>query len=198
MLGVPTATISTNNVPIPIAYEFAAVARLGPAILVASGVDPAQVEFADASFDAGHDWLDDQPVIGLDPLLRADDRALAAPVSLGVDDWTLVWGARVPAETVDRLSTLLVGDSFQPFLREGAVCFAGVFQTGNETAGGSLFTAMQLWATGSAVGAQAVASQIDLNTVQIEACDPGAGTPTIPDPATIDSLITRQIARLAG
>lgn len=197
VFGTQTPSVSTIGLPVPIAYQIAAVAGLGEAILGSAGTDPDQVAFGDHDLDAGRNWLDDQPIIGLKPSLRADDRAVAEPIALGIDDWTLVWGTRLPAETVDRLARIAAGDSYQPFLRNDGICFAGVFQTANETAGSSLFTAMQYWAAGSAAESQAVASQLDPNTVQIEACDPGPLATSIPDPGTVGALIDRQIARLA-
>lgn len=196
VFGAMTPPVSTIGLPVPIAYQMAAVGRLGEAILESAGSDLERVAFGDDRLDTGRDWLDDQPIIGLRPRLEADDRVVEGPIALGVDDWTLVWGARLPAETVDRLARIVGGDSYQPFIRNGTACFAGVFQTGNETAASSLFTAMQQWAASSAAGSQAAAVQLDPTTVQIAACDPGATATSIPDPGTVDALIDRQIARL--
>ena len=193
-----TPAFSPIELPIPIAYEIAAGARLGEAILVSAGSDAKLVAIGDQPLDAGRDWLDDQPIIGPNPLLAADDRAIEAPIAIGIDDWTLVWGARLPVATVDRLTRIVTGDSYQLFIRNQRVCFAGAFQTANATAAGSLFTAMQQWAATSAIGSQAIASQLGLTTVQIEACDPGPLATILPDPGAVGSLIDRQIARLTG
>ncbi len=198
LFGVRPLTDTVAGVPIPIAYEFEAIDQLGEAVLVSAGVDVERVAFGDRSLDGRRDWLHDQPIIGLAPQLQADDRPVSAPVALGIDDWTLVWGSRLPAATVDELARIVAGDSYQPIVRNGGVCFAGVFQTTNEVAGSSLFTAMQQWVASSAAGSQAAASQLDLNTVQIEACDPGPAASTIPDPGAVDSLIVRQILRLTS
>ena len=198
VFGATPSALPPSELPIPIAYEIAAGARLGEAILVGAGSDTELVAIGDQPLDTGRDWLDDQPIIGLNPRLAAGDRAVEAPVAIGIDDWTLVWGARLPVSTVDRLARIVAGDSYQPFIRDQRVCFAGAFQTTNEAAAGSLFTAMQQWAATSAIGSQAVASQLDLTTVQIEACDPGPLATIIPDPGAVDSLIDRQIARLTN
>ncbi len=184
--------------PLPIAYELAAVDSLGEAVLVAAGVDPSTLTPGDP-YPAGiADVLGDDPVGTASGLLRPGETSLGDPVALGVDDWSLVWGARLPGTTVDRLVDEVTADSYRVVDRGGVTCFIGVFQTANETGGSQVYSSMLRWAGAAPEGSQAVATLLGPTRVQLEACDPGVEVTSLPDPASVDALLNRQIDRLAS
>ena len=184
--------------PIPIAYELAAIEQLGEPILTAAGVDPATLTVGASLPAAIYGVLDDNPVNAPSPLLRPGEQPLADSAALGGDDWALVWGSRLPGHTVDRLSRIVTADSYRPVSRGTTTCFVAVLQTANETAGTSLFSSMLLWAQRAPIGSEALATQLGPTQVQLEACDPGAEVVIMPDMVTVDALVERQISRLIG
>jgi hypothetical protein len=194
--GTAEVIAIATDLPIPVAYEVAAVDRLGEAILRAAGTDPSTVQLGDAYPDAIYGVLGDNPVNASGAVLLAGDKPLADSVALGVDDWSLVWGARLPGVTVDRLAKNVTADLYQPISRSGATCFVAVFQTTSEATGTSLFSSMLLWAQRAPAGTQALATQLSPTKVQLEACDPGANIANTLDAGTVDSLIDRQLDRL--
>ena len=125
--GTTEVTAIAADLPVPIAYELAAVDRLGEAILSAAGTDPSTIQLGDAYPDAIYGVLGDNPVNASGPVLLAGDRPLTDSVALGADDWSLVWGSRLPGVTVDRLVRNVTADSYQPISRGGATCFVAVF-----------------------------------------------------------------------
>jgi hypothetical protein len=186
--------------PIPIQYELDAIDLLGEAVLVGANVDPASVERGVAYPETLSTVLDDNAVGTAGGLVRSGEQSLADPIALGVDDWSLVWGAHLPTSTVERLIELVTADSFRPIDRGGTTCFLGVFETATETDGSQVFSAMLRWAASAPAGAQALATQLgttpNRNRVQLEACDPGQSA-VIAEPGVVADLINRQIARLA-
>ena len=130
--------------------------------------------------------------------LQVGDRSLAPPVALGVDDWSLVWGARLPQPTVDQLASIVVADSFRPIDRGGLICAIAVFETANPTDAATVLAAMQTWAAAAPAGAQSTVTQLADTRVQLSSCDPGADAATVPQPGDVDALINRQLTRLAG
>ena len=186
------------DLPIPIAYELAAVDRLGESILTAAGTDPATLQTGAAYPDAIYGAFGDSPNKAGSAPLREDEQPLADAVALGVDDWSLVWGSRLPAASVDRSASIVTSDSYQPVSRNGTTCFVAVFQTSTDANGAALFASMRLWAQRAPAASQALATQLAPEQVQLEACDPGVGVSIMPDPAVVDGVIAQQIDRLAG
>jgi hypothetical protein len=190
-----TAVDPTIGLPLPIAYELAAVDRLGEAILLGSGVDPTNLvvgRYPDAIYGA----LNDDPVNTAAGLLLPGDRSLADPVALGTDDWSLVWATRLPSSTVERLVDAVTADSYRPIDRGGTRCFVSVFQTADETAAAFVLTALGQWSAAAPAGSGAAATVLSTTRIQLEACDPGADAALSPDPGSVDVLIARQLARL--
>ena len=171
--------ITDPGLPIPIAYELAAVDRLGEAILTAAGADPTVLSSGAGYPDAIYGVLGDNPVNASSVPLKAGEQPLADALALGVDDWSLVWGSRLPRSTVDRLAALVTADSYRPIERSGATCFVAVFQSATEAEGTSLYGSMLLWAQRGPADSQALATQLGPTRVQLEACDPGSGTPIV-------------------
>ena len=164
-----------ETLPVPIAYEVAAIDILGEPILVAAGVERSAL-VPGAPYPASIiEALDDRPIDTASGLLQPGEVSLADPVALGIDDWSLVWGARLPQSTVDGLVGQVVADSYRPIERTGIVCFVGVFQTSDEAAGAAVLTALQSWAANAPVSTQAVATSLGATRVELQACDPGAG-----------------------
>jgi hypothetical protein len=186
------------ELPAPIAYQLAAVDLLGESILTATGVDPATLQLGSPYSDVIFGVFGDSPVNAPSATLRTDEQAVADSIALGVDDWSLVWGARLPESTIDQLARIITADSYRPTDRGGQTCFVAVFQTANEADGASLFSAMQLWAQRAAVESQALATQLEPSKVHLEACDPGAGAVINVDPETGGRLVARQSDRFLG
>ncbi len=184
--------------PVPIAYEVAAIDILGEPILVAAGVERSAL-VPGAPYPASIiEALDDRPINTTSGLLQPGEVSLADPVALGIDDWSLVWGARLPQSTVDGLVGQVVADSYRPIERSGIVCFVGVFQTSDEAAGAAVLTALQSWAANAPVSTQAVATSLGATRVELQACDPGPGEQSTPNAGVVDALIDRQQLRLTN
>jgi hypothetical protein len=184
--------------PLPIEYELAAVDDLGEALLSAAGVDPMMVQFGVPYPENVAAGLDDGARPTASGALLVGDRSMAPPAALGVDDWSLVWGSRLPPSTVDQLASIVVADSFRPIDRGGLICAVAVFETTNAADGAAVLAAMQTWAAASPPGAQATVTQLGETRTQLTSCDPGASAATVPQPGTVDAVINRQLTRLAG
>jgi hypothetical protein len=194
----PAATGPSSALPLPIEYELAAVDHLGEALLSATGVDPASVQFGTPYPDDLGAALDDGARVTPSGALEVGDRSLAPPAALGSDDWSLVWGSRLPPSTVDQLTSIVVADSLRPIDRAGVICAVAAFETTNATDTATVLAAMQTWAAASPASAQSTVSQLGDTRVQLSTCDPGAEAASVPQPGDVDALINRQLTRLAG
>lgn len=189
---------ASETLPIPIAYQLAAVRTLGESILVAADLDPASLSVGEPYPESIGDAFDDDPMTTASALLQPGERSLADPVALGNDDWALVWSTRLPGPTVDRLVEEVVADSYRPINREGRTCVVGVFQTADEQGGGSVLAAMSSWASAAPAASSAVATQLGPTRVQLEVCDPGAENGVAAPAGVADALIDRQQLRLTN
>ena len=186
------------SLPVPIAYQLAATATLGEAILIGADVDPATVTFASPATDDLGDVLADDAVNTPSGTLQPGDRSLSDSVALGTDDWSLVWATRLPESTVIQLVDEVTADSYRTVERAGTPCAIGVFETATEAAGGSVFSSMLIWAAAAPPASQAVATQIGPTRVQIDACDPGVAGGVAGNPGVVDDLVERQQRRLTN
>jgi hypothetical protein len=125
------------------------------------------------------------------------ERALGEPGSLGTDDWSLVWGARLPAATVDQLVPLVIADSYQAIDRSGTTCVSGVFEAGNPDQAAVLLAAMTTWVTNAPMGSASTTALSDTR-IQLIACDPGAADAVTAPVDAAAALVDRQLVRLAG
>jgi hypothetical protein len=189
---------TSSALPIPIAYQLAAIDDLGEALLASAGVDPATARFGAPYGENVGAALDDGARPTASGALQVGDRSLAPPVALGVDDWSLVWGSRLTQSTVDQLASIVVADSFRPIDRAGLTCAVAVFETANPTDAATVLAAMQNWAAASPAAAQSTVTQLADTRVQLSSCDPGADAATVPQPGDVDAIINRQLTRLAG
>jgi hypothetical protein len=200
--GVPAAGTpadgASSALPLPIEYELAAVDDVGQAVLTAAGLDPASVRFGTSLPDDLAAVLDDGAQVTSSGALQVGDRSLAPPGALGVDDWSLVWGSRLPQTTVDQLVSIVVADSYRPIDRGGLICAVAVFETTNPTDTATVLAAMQTWAAAGPPNAQSTMAQLSDTRVQFSSCDPGADAATVPQPGNVDALINRQLTRLAS
>jgi hypothetical protein len=199
----PTSAVAptegpSSALPLPIEYELAAIDHLGEALLTAAGVDPATVRFGTPLPDNLGASIDDAGSVTSSGALQVGDRSLGAPVALGVDDWSLVWGARLPQPTVDQLVSIVVADSYRAIDRGGLICAVAAFQTANPTDTATVLAAMQTWAAAGPPTAQAAVAQLSDTRIQLSTCDPGAEAASVPQPGDVDALINRQLTRLAG
>jgi hypothetical protein len=192
------AATTASALPVPIEYQLAAIDDLGEALLSSAGVDPTTARFGAPYPENVGAALDDAARPTASGALQVGDRSLAPPVALGVDDWSLVWGARLPPSTVDQLASIVVADSFRPIDRAGLICVVAVFETANPTDAATVLAAMQTWAAASPATAQSTVSQLADTRVQLSSCDPGADAATVPQPGDVDAIINRQLTRLAG
>jgi hypothetical protein len=182
--------------PLPIEYELRAVEQLGEPLLAAADVDPASVTFDTPYPETLADGLDDRPVPTASGALLDGDSSLATPAALGTDDWSLVWGARLPESNVDRLVAVVAGDSYRPIDRAGVTCVVGVFETTSPTDAQYVLSSMQAWVAAAPAASQAVATLVSDTRVQLVTCDPGPEASTAPQPGVVDALINRQLRRL--
>ena len=197
--GAATAEATTASaLPVPIEYQLAAIDDLGESLLSSAGVDPAAAQFGAPYPENVGAALDDGARPTASGALQAGDRSLAPPIALGVDDWSLVWGSRLPPSTVDQLASIVVADSFRPIDRAGLICVVAVFETANPTDAATVLAAMQTWAAASPAAAQSSVTQLADTRVQLSSCDPGAAAATVPQPGDVDAVINRQLTRLAG
>ncbi len=185
------------NVPLPIVYETLATEALGEAILIAAGADPTTATFATDVTSVLPTVLDDRSILAAAAPLQVGERSLGDATSLGTDDWSLVWGTRLPAPTVDQLVTLVVADAYQAIDRSGTTCVSGVFEVGSPDQANVLLSAMTTWVAGAPMGT-ASASALSETRVQLIACDPGAAAAVNAPIEAAAALVDRQLIRLAG
>jgi hypothetical protein len=182
--------------PLPIEYELRAVEQLGEPLLAAADIDPASVTFDTPYPETLADALDDRPLPTASGALLDGDSSLATPAALGTDDWSLVWGARLPQSTVDRLVAVVAGDSYRPIDRAGVTCVVAVFESTSPTDAQYVLASMQAWVAAAPPASQAVTTLVSDTRVQLVTCDPGAEASTAPQPGVVDGLINRQLRRL--
>ena len=190
--SAPDAITDLAGVPVPVAYQLRATDSIGP-MLVEGLTDPRPGDELPASIDR----LDDAAVLAVGGLRQPGDQQILEPVALGADDWALIWGARLSPAIVGEMADALVADSYSVVNRSGVTCFLAVFQTEMDVAGASMLANATSWASGAGAGAQAVATQLGPDRVQVEACDPGADAVTVPSVTATDLVIRRQLDRLA-
>lgn len=196
LAGRAGLAVAGAELPVPIAYEVAAVDMLGSSILESVGADPATVGFG--TYPGGiYGALSDQPALASTAPLQPGETALADPVALGVDDWSLVWATQLREPTVEQLAGLVVADAYRPVLRGELTCAIGTFQTETESGADTVLGALQNWTVLAPAEAQASASKVGPTQVQLVTCDPGAAA-VAPDLAIVDALVARQAARLAS
>jgi hypothetical protein len=193
-----SASVVSAGMPLPIEYELSATESLGSALLIGAGIDPATFTFESQIPAYLTAQLDDAPATTSGAVLQEGERALADPISLGVDDWSLVWGTRLPASTVDRLTEVVGADSYRPFDRAGVTCVGAVFESASPGDGGFVLSAMATWAAGAPPESQAVATSLSETLVQLISCDPGVTAAVVPQTTSVTQLLERQMARLSG
>jgi hypothetical protein len=191
---VPAADVAL--LPLPLEYELAATEVLGEALLRASGADTATFTFGSELPPGLPAGFDDAAATTTAGVLQVGERSLADPISIGVDDWSLVWGTGLPADTVDRLTEVVGADSYRPFDRGGVICVAGVFETANPTDAGFVLSAMATWAASAPVEAQATVSSLSDTLAQLISCDPGIEAAVAPQALPVSGLLDRQLTRL--
>src|SRR5690606_6449015 len=114
--------------------------------------------------------------------VQLGERPLGEPVPIGVDDWSLVWGSRLPEARVAQLVPLVVADSYHPIDRNGTTCVSGVFETRGPDDAAVLLAAMTDWVAASPAGAQATVTSLSDTRVQLIACDPGPDVAVVTSP----------------
>ncbi len=196
--ATPATWQPTEGVPAPIEYELLASRVLGESLLDAAGVDPAATTFGTDLSTALAAILDDAPRPAEAGALQVGERSLAEPIALGNDDWSLVWGTRLPAETVGQLTTIIRGDSYRAIDRNGVTCVVGAFETATAPEADIVLAAATAWVGASPLESQATATRLSETRVQLVTCDPGATVAPAPNPQAVVALIDRQLARLAA
>ena len=194
----PAGTEPDIALPLPIDYEITAVDTLGQPLLISAGVDTNALRFGIELPDDMAQRLDDGAAVTSAGVLQQGERALAEPVALGVDDWSLVWGTRLPADTVAALVGVVGADSYRPFDRGGITCIVGVFETASPTEAGLVLSAMATWAAAGPAQSQPAATSLSETRVQLVTCDPGVNSAVAPPASGVVDLVARQIARLEG
>ena len=163
--------------------------QLGPALLAKSGLDQDTAPLGTDVLETLATNLDDAPRATSPGVLLPTDKSLAQPIALGVDDWSLVWGGRLPATSVDRLTELVVADSYQPIDRSGAICVVAMFEAASPADAAFVLQRMQTWAAAAPAQSQATATQVDDTRVQLVTCDPGADASGSLQPGAAQALV---------
>lgn len=195
--GAPVATtpaVVPAAMPVPIQYELLVVEQLAGQAVAAAALDPENPGFDVQLGSVLDKALDDAPAATDAGPLQVGENSLRDPVALGVDDWSLVWAARLPTSTVDQLVGLVVADSYRPIDRAGVTCVSGVFQSASAEASAIVLSAMTAWVAAAPVESQAVASPLSETRVQLVTCDPG-NTVAAPVTDAAAQLLARQLAR---
>jgi hypothetical protein len=140
----PRPMPADSQAPLPLLYELGAVDRLGDPLrgMVGTGV----LAFGDVYPDLLLDATSSQPARAIGGLPPADADSLADPIALGDEAWSLVWSNRLPAATVDRLSSLIVADAYRPVQRADKVCVIADFQTTSVETTSDVVAAVSRWA----------------------------------------------------
>lgn len=190
----PDAVADLAGVPLPIAYHLRAALRLGPA-LTGGGSDPRPgAELAPAVLERLADAASPAPPA----LLQPGDEQVGTPVSLGADDWALVWASRLSADAVEPMVASLVGDSVSVVERGGTTCVVAVLQAAGETEGAALTAGVSAWAAAGPAGTPAGVASLAPDRVQLDTCDPGADASVSPVATAVDLVIDRQLVRLGA
>lgn len=191
--SAPDAVADLGSVPLPVAYQLRAIDELGTALLD----DPDAARPGDDLPERAA-RLDDGAQQTAGGLRQPGEEQVLEPVALGADDWALIWGSRLVPATVGPMVDSLVADSYSVVNRSGATCFIAVFQTDSEASGAAMLSNLTTWSASAPVGAQAVATQLGPDRVQLEACDPGPDGAPVSVARPVDLVLQRQLDRLAG
>lgn len=191
--SAPDAVADLGSVPVPVAYQLRAIDELGSALLD----DPAAARPGD-DLPERATRLDDAAQQTAGGLRQPGEEQVLEPVALGADDWALIWGSRLAPAIVGPMADSLVADSYSVVNRSGATCFLAVFQTDSEASGAAMLANLTSWSASAPVGAQAVATQLGPDRVQLEACDPGPDGAPAAVASPVDLVLQRQLDRLAG
>lgn len=183
----------TAGVPEPVAYQLRASERFGDAVTARRDGGESIAGATSAAVDALADTASEA-----EPGLRgAGDDAVGPAGALGVDDWSLVWAAHLPEESVDDLAGRVRRDLYQPFDRGGRSCVQGVFETEpDEAADTEMLLLLDAWADAAPPSADAEAFVLGPGWFQIVACDPGEAAVAAPQVSPLELVIDRQLARL--
>ena len=196
--GDPAAWQPTAGMPAPLEYELLATDVLGSSILRAAGIDPSIATFTEADSTGLAAVLDDQPRLAEVGALQVGEKALAEPVALGTDDWSLVWAQRLARPDAEQLASIVIADSYRPIDRNGATCAVGVFETAGVPEADIAMVHLTNWVNGAPIESQATVTRLAETRVQLIACDPGPQVAMTPNPDAIRLVVDRQLARLAA
>lgn len=190
------AGVDTQPFPVPVAYQIAAMNQLGEALLGAASIDPATRLVGEPIPAVVSERLDDRSVEMPTGALAPSDVSLIGPVALGIDDWSLVWGARLPVSSVDQLAAAITGDSYRVVEREGRICSVAIFQTASPESAAATLETLLVWGSTAPNETNTTVVALDATRIQIDACDPNmiAGTPSL---NSVTQVIDRQIQRLS-
>ena len=179
-----------TKVPMPVAYLLRAPGRIGRALTdgardVAPGTAPSPRAVG----------LDDGARKSFDPVLVPGDSWLLDPASLGSDDWTMVWGARLDARLAVQMARWLAADTYSVVDRGGVTCVIAILQGTDAAAADAMSLGLIAWVEGAPPESAAVV-RLDEIRLRLEACDPG--TVALPPVLTaVEVVIGGQLARLA-
>ena len=189
--------VDTQPFPIPVAYQLVAMNELGDELLAASGIDPGTAVVGDAIPRSVILQLRDDPQPTAPAPLAPGEISVIDPFALGADDWSLVWGSRLPVSTVDLLRSSVIADSYRVVERGGRNCVVAMFDTGSEAAAIAVGEALQVWASTAPGETNTVVAPADGNRIRLDACDPNmiAGTPSL---AVVSTLVDQQATRLGA
>ena len=185
------------QIALPLLYEMIAIDVFGDPILDGVDLDPPPQYGDDYPDDVLDALVVDHELAPLGPLPDGAE-PIGEPTALGPDVWQLVWQNRLPDPTTVRLRSLIGADAYQPFVQGGKGCVAAAFQTEADINAGEVVTALTAWATAAPLEAAPTItiSSADPARVEFVTCDPGATAEQSVAPATITSLIERQLDAL--
>ncbi|MGA1557350.1 MAG: hypothetical protein ACO4AY_15045, partial [Ilumatobacteraceae bacterium] len=179
-----------TKVPMPVAYLLRAPGRIGRAL-----TDGARDVVPGTAPSPRAVGLDDGARKSFDPVLAPGDSWLLDPASLGSDDWTMVWGARLDARLAVQMARWLAADTYSVVDRGGVTCVIAILQGTDAAAADAMSLGLIAWVEGAPPESAAVV-RLDEVRLRLEACDPG--TVALPPVLTaVEVVIGGQLARLA-
>jgi hypothetical protein len=184
------------QVPLPLVYQWSAHDTLGGPLVAAAGPEAATWSYGGTYPDDVLTATDVRHALAVAGPPPDGTESLAEPVSLGIDNWSLIWRNRLPERTVERLATLVTADAYRPVQRGSTQCFVGTFETGSETATADLLGSLSLWVSNGPVGAGATATLVAPTQIELFSCDPGVEAGYVVDPSAVTAILATQVARL--
>ncbi len=189
---------SLTGFPALLAYDLLAVDRLGEPLVATLGeaaADQLPHEIAAALDDALLDAVEPPVTAAPAPSLADGDTLDGDATSWGRDLWYLALGAYLAPDQAGPASDAIAADLLTPVRRGDTAC---VYATFTPAAGAESVLELYLaqWTLNAPASAGATSQRLPDGTLQLVACDPGAGATTLPRTGVATELVDRVVARV--